>query len=63
MPYMRIFGHEFLKNYKSAPSIFLEISFLIQAVDFDIGSACSKGPGSIFSEGLGPGPLYKVCLF
>ena len=32
-------------------------------MNFGIGSAFSKGPGSTFSEGpdLGPGLLYKVC--
>ena len=32
-------------------------------MNFDIGSAFSKGSGSAFSEGPGPGPgpLYKVC--
>ena len=37
--------------------------FLTHTVNFDIGSAFSKGRGSAFSEGpgLGPGPLYKVC--
>ena len=32
-------------------------------MNFGIGSASSKGPGSVFSEGpgLGPGLPYKVC--
>ena len=36
---------------------------LTHAVNFGIGSAFSKDPGSSFSEGPGPGlgPLYKVC--
>ena len=39
--------------------------FLNHTVDFGIGSAFSKGRGSIFSVGPGPGsgPLYKVCFF
>ena len=34
-------------------------------MNFGIGSAFSKGPGSAFSEvpGPGPGPLYKVDHF
>ena len=36
---------------------------LTDTVNFGIRSAFSKGPGSVFSEGPGPGPgpLYKVC--
>ena len=34
---------------------------LTHTVNFATGSAFSKGSGSTFSEGLGPGPLYKVC--
>ena len=30
-------------------------------MNFGIGSAFSKVLGSAFSEGPGPGPLYKVC--
>ena len=33
-------------------------------MNFGIGLACSKVPGSPFSQGLIPGPglLYKICL-
>ena len=36
-----------------------------QTVNFGIGPAFSKDPGSAFSEGTGPGPgpLYKVCHY
>ena len=39
--------------------------FLSYTVNFDIGSAFSKCPGSVFSEGPGSGlgPLYKVYPF
>ena len=37
--------------------------FLTHTMNFDIGSALSKGLRSAFSEGPGrsPGPLYEVC--
>ena len=50
---------------KSAPS---NLSIHELLVIFGIGPVSSKCPGSAFSEGsvsdqgLGPGPLYKVCL-
>ena len=40
----------------------MENESLSHTVNFGIGSAFSKGPKSAFSEGPGPGPLYKVCL-
>ena len=42
---------------------FIKNEFSTDTVNFDIGTAFSKGPGSLFSEdpGPGPGPLYKVC--
>ena len=56
MPYLGVFGLEFLKKI-----VILEIStlkfvkneYLTHIVNFGIGSAFSKGPGL--------GPLYKVC--
>ena len=41
------------------------LNSLTHTVNFGIGSAFSKSPGSTFSEGLGlgPGPLYKVCPY
>ena len=62
MPYLSIFGVEFLKVFsylKSAPST-------LSKNDFGIESAFSKGAGSVYSEGPGPclglcpGALYKV---
>ena len=32
-------------------------------MNFGIGSAFSKSPGSAFSEGSGTGQLYKVCPY
>ena len=55
------------KNYchiwNSTPKIFKNES-VTYTVNFGIESALSKGAGSAFSEGLGPGPspLYKVFL-
>ena len=44
---------------------FIKNEFLTHTMNFGIGSAFSKCPGSTFSEGPGPGPgpgpLYKVC--
>ena len=42
---------------------FIKNEFSTDTVNFDIGTAFSKGPGSLFSEdpGPGPGPFYKVC--
>ena len=39
------------------------LKFIKSLSNFSIGSTFSEGPGSDFSEGLGPGPgaLYKVC--
>ena len=38
-------------------------NFLAKTENFGIGSAFSKGPGSAFSEDLGPSlsSLYKLC--
>ena len=44
--------------------LFLKSTPVTQTLNFGIGSAFSKGPGSAFSEDpdLCSGPLYKVCL-
>ena len=49
---MEISTLKFVKNESST-----------HTVNFGIGSAFSKDPGSGFSEGPGPGlgPLYRVC--
>ena len=39
---------------------FVKNEFLTQTVNFGIVTVFSKGAGSAFSEGPGPGPLYKV---
>ena len=41
---------------------FIKNELLTIIVNFDKGSVFSKGPGSTFSEGLGPGPgpLYAL---
>ena len=49
-----------LSYLKSAPSNFVTSESLTHTVNFSIGSAFFKGLDSVFSEGLGPGPLYKV---
>ena len=54
------------KNYchiwYPAPSNLSKNESLTHKVNFGIGSAFSKGPGSSLSKGTGPdpGPLYKV---
>ena len=65
MPFLGIFGLEFLKTiviFEINTLKFVIIESLTRTVNFGIGSAFSKGPESAFSEGLGPGPglLYKV---
>ena len=67
MPYLGIFGLEFKKTiviFEINTLQFVKNESLTHTVNFGIGSAFSKGPGSAFSEdsGPGPGPLYKVCL-
>ena len=61
MPYLGIFGLEFQKAIVIFE--FVKSESLIHKMNFDIESAFSKGPGSAFSEGQGPGwgLLYKVC--
>ena len=59
------FGLEIWKKQisylRSAPSnLYLQIEILAHKVNFCIGSAISKGRSSAFSEGPGPGQLYKV---
>ena len=59
-----LFGYfqKLLSYLKSAPLILSRNQSLTQTVNFRVGSAFSRGPGSAFSEGPspGPGPLYKV---
>ena len=69
MAYLCIFGLEFRKSiviFEISTLEFVKNESLTHTMNFGIGSAFSKGPGSTFSEGLGPGPgpgpLYKVCL-
>ena len=67
MPYLGIFGVEFQKTiviFEISTLKFVIHESLIHTVNFGIGSAFSKGLGSTFSEGPGPGPglLYKECL-
>ena len=66
MPYFGIFGLEFYKTivmFEVSTLKFFVSESLTHTVNFDIGSAFSKGLGSAFSEGpgLGPGLFYKVC--
>ena len=55
MPYLGIFWLEFLKNCH------IWNESLTHTLNFDIGSAFSKGLGFAFYEG--PSLLYEVCLF
>ena len=62
MPYLGIFGLEFQKTiviFEISTLEFVKYESLTHTVNFGIGSAFSKDPWSVFSEGLGP--LYKVC--
>ena len=64
MPYLGMFGLEFLKTiviFEISTLKFVKNESLTHTGNFGIGSALSKGPGSTFSAGPGPGPLYKVC--
>ena len=66
MTYLGTFGLEFRKTiviFEINTLEFLKNESLIHTVNFDLGSAFSKGRGSGFSEGpgLGPGPLYRAC--
>ena len=47
--------------YEISTLKFIKNGFLTVIASFDIGSTFSKGPESTFSEGLGPGLLYKIC--
>ena len=61
-----IFGLEFQKSiviFEISALEFVKNESLTYTVNFGIGSAFSKGSRSAFSEGPGPGPLYKVCRF
>ena len=66
MPFLGIFELEFENNtviFEISTLKFVISESLSHIVDFSIGSAFSKGPGSACSEGPGPGPcpLFKVC--
>ena len=66
-PYLDIFGLEFKKNiviFEISTLKFVKNESLTHTVNLGLGSVFSKGPMSAFFEGpgLGPGPLYKVCL-
>ena len=64
MPYLGIFGLQFKKTiviFEISTLTFVKTESLTHIVDFGIGSTFSKCLGLVFSEGPGPGPLYKVC--
>ena len=68
MPYLGIFGLEFKETiviFEITTFKFVKNEFLTHTLNFGIGSAFSKGPGSAFAEcsGPGPSPLYKVCPY
>ena len=65
---MGVFGLEFEKIivvFEISALEFTKNEFLTIIVNFGTVSAFSLGPGSTFSEYLGPslGPLYKICPF
>ena len=63
MTYLGILGVEFWKTtviFEISTLKFVENESLTPTVDFGIGSAFSKGPRSIFSEG--PGPSRGLCM-
>ena len=66
MPFLGMFGLEFLKNiviFEISTLKFVISKSVTHTMKFGLGSAFSKSLGSAFSEGpgLGPGLLYKVC--
>ena len=64
IPYLGTFGLAFERAIlisEISTLEFLKDQSLTHEVNFGIGSAFSKGLASGFSEGPGPGPLYKVC--
>ena len=66
MPCLCMFGLEIQKTivvFVINTLEFVRNEFLTHTVNFGIGSAFYKSPGSAFSEGPcpGPGPLYEVC--
>ena len=68
MPYLGICGLKFKKTiviFEMSTLKFVKNESLTHTVNFGVGSAFSKVPGSAFSEGpgLGPGLLYKVCHY
>ena len=57
MPYLSIFGLEFLKTiiiFEISTLKFVKNGSLTHTVNFDVGSAFSKGPGP------DPSPIHKV---
>ena len=62
-----LFGYFWTRIFKNYCHIwnqhleFVKHESLTHTINFGIGSAFSKGLRSAFSEGLGPGPLYKAC--
>ena len=65
-PYLGIVWLEFQKNsvvFEISSLAFVKNEFFTHRVNFIIGPIFSKGPGSTFSQGLGPGPrsIYNVC--
>ena len=64
LPYFGLFKLEFQKTIVIFETSTLRINkseFLTIIVDFGVGFAFSKGPGSAFSECSGPALLYEVC--
>ena len=64
--FLGYFWARIVKNYCHILNQHLKLiknESLSHTVNFDIGSAFSKGSGSTFSEGPDPSPrpLYKVC--
>ena len=62
-----LFGGFFGQNFKKTIVIFqistlkfVKNECLTHTVNVGIGSAFSKCPRSVFSEGLGPGPLNEI---
>ena len=60
---LSIFGQEFGKSiafFEISILTFLKNEFLTNTVNFGIGSAFSKGPGSAFFDCPDPGQFYKA---
>ena len=66
IPYLGILGLKFENNiviFEISSLEFVKSEFLFHTMNFGKESIFAKGPGSVFSQGPGPGscPLYKVC--